>query len=186
MKCLKTLTLAVALAAALAPQAMAHTPFPPFTNSVLKADLAEPQGMDAWREAVSQAGDSSLVYIDWHLANFMRSGFFRGLVPAPAAGSAPTEEDVCQALRDRTLLKANMGGRPDGSDNHLLANMVLDLDHLPPFTLFNCEAVIGTGAEGLRIRGFFYVPDHRIETANEYSFVPLDVEPSRLPPGFFH
>ena len=45
--------------------------------------------------------------------------------------------------------------------------------------------MIGTGEQGLRIRGFFYVPEMRIETAQEFALVPLEVNPTQLPADFF-
>jgi hypothetical protein len=56
---------------------------------------------------------------------------------------------------------------------------------MPAFGLFECEQIVSAGVAALRVRGFFYAADHRIATAQETGFYPLDVEPSRLPAGFF-
>jgi hypothetical protein len=164
--------------------ASAHKPFPPFANSILKADLATPAGMKAWSDAVGAAGQKTMIYADWHLLHFMKSELFNGLLPATA--QARGESDACQAMQSGTSRKYALHARVDPGNNNLLAGLSFDLDRLPAFTLIDCEAVIGSGEEGLRIRGFFYVPDVRIEVAEEYSFVPLDVEPSQLPRDFFH
>ncbi len=173
----------VAAGIALATNASAHKPFPPFANSILKADLATPAGMEAWSDAVAAAGQKTLIYADWHLLNFMKSELFNGLLPA--ADQTRGEGEACQALRSGTSRKYALHARVDPGNNNLLASLSFDLDRLPAFTLIGCEAVVGSGEEGLRIRGFFYVPDIRIEVADQYAFVPLDVEPSRLPKEFF-
>jgi hypothetical protein len=178
-----TLLCACAVFAFASTASAAHQNFPPFANSTLKADLATPAGMQAWSDAVSQAGAKSMIYADWHLLHFMKSGLFDGLVPA---GAQPRgDEEACAALAAKQAGKISLSGQVDPANNHLLADLQVDLDRLPAFTLIGCEPVIGTGEEGLRIRGFFYVPDHRIETAESHSFLPLEIEPSRLPKGFF-
>ena len=156
--------------------ALAHRNFPPFVNLLLKADLATEQGMQAWQQ---QADGSGLVYIDWHLQNFTKSGLFKALTP-PNGG----DDEACEALAAKTG-KLKLSGLVNPQDNNQLARLEIDLDHLPAFTRIECEPVIGAGAAGLRIRGFFYVADHRIEVAREVGFYPLAVEPSRLPAGFF-
>jgi hypothetical protein len=184
MKFFGTLAIAATLGLASLAPADAHQSFPPFTNSILKADLATPAGMTAWRDAVTQAGAKSMIYADWHLLHFTKSSLFDGLIPE---GAQPRgDQEACAALSARQGGKIALSGQVAPGDNHLLVQMQLDLDRLPAFTLVGCEPVIGSGEEGLRIRGFFYVPDHRIETAEQYSFVPLNVEPSRLPKNFFN
>jgi hypothetical protein len=180
MKLFGTLAIAATVGFASPGTADAHKSFPPFSNSILKVDLATPAGMMAWRDAVDGGG---MIYVDWHLLHFMKSSLFDELVPAGAQPRGDSE--ACEALRTKQGGKLAFSGQVDPGYNHLLARMKFDFDRLPAFTLIECEPVIGAGEEGLRIRGFFYVPDHRIETAREYSFVPLDVEPSRLPKDFF-
>jgi hypothetical protein len=170
---------AAALAASIALPAQAHGNFPPFTNLLLKADLATEPGMADWQEQISKAGAKALVYVDWHLQNFTKSELFKDLVP-PNGG----DDEACAALAAKTG-KLKLSGLVNTQDNHQLARLELDLDHLPAFTLIDCEPVIGAGATGLRIRGFFYAADHKIETADETGLYPLAVEPSRLPAGFF-
>jgi hypothetical protein len=182
MKFLKNLVFAAACVVC-ANAAAAHQNFSPFVNSSLEADLATQEGMTAWSNAVSQAGEKSMVYVDWHLRNFMKSELFSDMLPPNAQPRA--EGEACTTLRSGSSRKFMLSGRIDPANNNLLARMALDFDKLPAFTVIGCEAVIGTGDEGLRIRGFFYVPEHRIETAQEFSFIPLDVEPARLPKNFF-
>ena len=67
--------------------ASAHKSFPPFTNLLLKADLATEQGMGAWQQQIG--GGGNLVYIDWHLQNFTKSGLFKGLVPPNGGDERP-------------------------------------------------------------------------------------------------
>ncbi len=176
-KAISAIVVLAASTCAAAP-AFAHKNFPPFTNLLLKADLATQEGMDAWQQQIG--GGSALVYIDWHLQNFTKSGLFKSLVPANGG-----DDEACEALAAKSG-KLKLDGLVSPQDNHQLARLELDLDHLPAFTLIECEPVIGAGATGLRIRGFFYVADHRIETAVETGLYPLAVEPSRLPAGFFN
>jgi hypothetical protein len=178
-----TFAIAASMGLASLGPADAHQSFLPFSNSILKADLATPAGMTAWRDAVAQAGAKSMIYADWHLLHFTKSALFDGLVPEGEQTRGDAE--ACAALSARQGGKLALSGQVDPGDNHLLAQMQFDLDRLPAFTIIRCEPVIGAGEEGLRIRGFFYVPDHRIETAESYSFAPLDVEPSRMPAHFF-
>ena len=170
--------LVLAASFGLTASASAHKSFPPFTNLLLKADLATEQGMAAWQQQIG--GGGNLVYIDWHLQNFTKSGLFKGLVP-PNGG----DDEACEALAAKTG-KLKLSGLVNPQDNNQLARLELDLDQLPAFTRIECEPVIGAGAQGLRIRGFFYAADHRIEVANEVGLYPLAVEPSRLPAGFFN
>jgi hypothetical protein len=170
---------AAALAASIALPAKAHGNFPPFANLLLKADLATEAGMAAWQEQISKAGAKALVYVDWHLQNFTKSELFNDLVP-PNGG----DDEACAALAAKTG-KLKLASRASPQDNHQLVRLEMDLDHLPAFMLIGCEPVIGAGASGLRIRGFFYAADHKIETADETGLYPLAVEPSRLPAGFF-
>jgi hypothetical protein len=172
---------AIVALAALAVPAHAHRNFPPFTNLLLRTDIGTEAGMAAWQEQISRANDKGLVYIDWHLENFSKSELFKNLVPLNGGDDA-----ACEALRTRTG-KLDLGqARVNPQDNHQLARMKIDLDHLPAFTLFECEQMGNRSEDGLRIRGFFYAADHRIPTAYETGFYPLEVEPSRLPAGFFN
>lgn len=170
--------LVLAASACMIGPASAHRSFPPFANQLLKADLATEQGMQAWQDQVGTG--SGLVYIDWHLQNFTTSPLFKSLAP-PNGG----DDEACGSLAAKTG-KLKLSGPVNPQDNNHLARLELDLDHLPAFTRFECEPVIGAGTAGLRIRGFFYVADHRIEVANEVGLYPLAVEPSRLPAGFFN
>jgi hypothetical protein len=184
MKFFGTLAIAATVGLASLAPADAHQSFPPFSNSILEADLATSAGMTAWRDAVGLAGSKSMIYADWHLLHFTKSSFFDTLIPA---GAQPRgDEEACAALSAPQRGKLALNGRVDPGYNHLLARMQFDLDRLPAFTLIGCEQVVRTGEDGLRIRGFFYVPDHRVGTANEYSFIPLDIEPSRMPKNFFN
>jgi hypothetical protein len=176
---IRKLVLAAAAVAAFTCPASAHKNFPPFVNLLLKADLANEPDRQTWRKQVDDAHEAGLVYIDWHLLNFTQSELFKDLAP-PNGG----DDEACDALQ-RKSGKLALSGRTTMDDNHQLARMTFDLDRLPAFTLVTCEQVIGAGASGLRIRGFFYAADHKIETATETGFTPLAVEPSRLPARFF-
>jgi hypothetical protein len=165
---------------ALAAPANAHGNFPPFTNLLLKTDIATEAGMAAWQQQIGRANEKGLVYIDWHLQNFSRSELFKSFVPLNGGDDA-----ACESLESKTG-KLDMGeARVNPQDNHQLARMKIDLDQMPAFGLFECEQIESGLPYGLRIRGFFYAADHRIATAIETGFYPLDVEPSRLPAGFF-
>jgi hypothetical protein len=166
--------------AALAAPADAHGNFPPFTNLLLKADIATEAGMAAWQEQIGRANEKGLVYIDWQLQNFSVSELFQNFAPLNGGDDA-----ACEALKSKTG-KLEMGqARVNPQDNHQLARMKIDLDHMPAFGLFECEQIESGLPDGLRIRGFFYAADHRIATAEETGFYPLEVEPSRLPARFF-
>jgi hypothetical protein len=175
----KTVVMAAMLAAGIAAPADAHENFPPFKNLLLKADLATPDGQDKWDRQIFEANYAGLVYIDWHLQNFTQSEVFASLKPANGDDDA-----ACQNLQGKTG-KLKLDGRAIPGNNHTLVRMNFDLDRLPDFTLLTCEQVIGAGAIGLRIRGFFYAADHKVETARETGFTPVHVEPSRLPTRFF-
>lgn len=179
MSFIKSAVIAVLSTFAAADAADAHRNFPPFENLLLKADLATEAGMAAWQEQWNEANFRSLVYIDWHLQNFMTSDLFDSL-----AATNASDDDACAALRTKTG-KLALRGRVNPQDNNQLARITLDLDKLPSFTLFECEQVKATGSDGIRIRGFFYAPDHEIATATETGLMPLAVEPSRLPADFF-
>jgi hypothetical protein len=176
---IRRLAIAAVAVAAIAIPAQAHKNFPPFVNLLLKADLATEQGKEAWLQQIGQANESGLVYVDWHLQNFTQSEVFKSLAP-PNGG----DDQACDALNGKSG-KLALSGRAIPDNNNALVRMTFDLDHLPAFTMLSCEAVIGAGATGLRIRGFFYAADHRIEVAQETGFTPLAVEPSRLPAKFF-
>ena len=176
-------TFAALLTLLTAGAAQAGTPLPPFENSILQADLATQAGLDQFRAAVETAGGKTMIYADWHLLHFMKSELFSNLVPASAPSRS--EDDACAALENLSGGRLSLRGRIDPNDNHLLARMGIDFARLPAFTMLTCEPVIGSGEQGLRIRGFFYVPELRIETAQEFKFVPLDVNPTQLPADFF-
>jgi hypothetical protein len=176
---IRRLAVAAVAVAAVAIPAHAHKNFPPFVNLLLKADLATEQGKEDWLQQIGQANQAGLVYVDWHLQNFTQSEVFKSLVP-PNGGN----DEACEALEGKSG-KLSLGGRAVPDNNNALVRMTFDLDRLPAFSMLACEQVIGAGATGLRIRGFFYAADHRIEVAQETGFTPLAVEPSRLPAGFF-
>jgi hypothetical protein len=177
---MKKAVAAILVLAAFAVPARAEANFPPFSNLLLETDIATEAGMAAWQEQVASANENGLVYIDWHLQNFSKSEFFKALVPADGG-----DDEACTALNGKTG-KLDMGeARVNPQDNHQLAQMKIDLDHMPAFGLFECEQIVSAGVFALRIRGFFYAADHRVGTASKTGFYPLEVDPSRLPAGFF-
>lgn len=176
-------TFAAMLTLLTAGAAQAGTPLPPFENSILQADLATQAGLDQFQAAVETAGNKTMIYADWHLLHFMKSELFSNLLPESAPSRS--EDEACAALANLGGGRLSLSSRVNPGNNHLLARMDIDFARLPAFTMLTCEQVIGTGEQGLRIRGFFYVPEMRIETAQEFKLVPLEVNPTQLPADFF-
>jgi hypothetical protein len=156
--------------------------FEPIVKSTVIADLAEPAGMDAWKAEIAKV-QGGIGYIDWHLANFMTSPMFSNMLPASAAER--NEDAACEALGSGPQTGLSLNGLADTNDNHLLLDLRADLANLPDFTMIDCEPVIGTGEEGLRIRGFFYFPDMKIETAQLNAMLPVTVDATRIPANTF-
>jgi hypothetical protein len=156
--------------------------FEPIVKSSINADLAESAGMDSWKAELDKVQDG-IAYVDWHLANFMTSPLFNNMLPASA--TERSEDAACDMLSQTPQLSLSLSGLVDPNDNHRLLDVRADLGDLPDFSLIDCEPVIGAGENGLRIRGFFYFPDIKIETAQMNAVLPVSVDATRIPAGTF-
>jgi hypothetical protein len=156
--------------------------FEPIVKSSITADLAEPTGMDAWKAELDKVQDG-IAYVDWHLANFMTSPMFNNMLPASA--TERSEDAACDVLSQNPQLSLSLNSTIDPNDNHRLLDLRADLGDLPDFSLIGCEPVIGAGENGLRIRGFFYFPGIKIETAQMNAMLPVSVDATRIPAGTF-
>jgi hypothetical protein len=157
--------------------------FEPIVKSTVKADLAEPAGMDAWKAEIDKL-QGGIGYVDWHLANFMTSPMFDNMLPASAGQR--NEDAACEVLNQTPKVALSLSGTVDPNDNNRLLDLQANLGNLPDFTMIGCEPVIGTGEEGLRIRGFFYFPGINIETAVMNGMLPVSVDATRIPANTFN
>jgi hypothetical protein len=156
--------------------------FEPIVRSAIKADLSVAAEMDAWKTEIGKVANG-IGYIDWHLGKFMTSPFLAGILPASA--QTKTEDAACLLIGSRPDMKLSLSERVDGNDNNLLLEMRADLGDLPDFTMITCEPIVGTGEMGLRIRGFFYFPDIKIDVANMNGMMPISVDATRIPANTF-
>lgn len=177
MKQFHTAAAALAFMPVITCAALADNPFP-FARSFQSLDLAEPGALASLEKSIERAGRKRLIYLDWHLGNFSKSELFASFAPEAAADA--TEANACEAAKKPNL---TISGRPNPENNHLLASFEFGAAGAP-FVKLACEQFPGLPLEGLRIKGFFYVDDTRIATANQYDFKPVEVEPSAIPGGF--
>jgi hypothetical protein len=154
----------------------------PFAKSIKTLDLAATGAAAEFEQLVIQAATTPLIYIDWQFANFTGNEVFEGLKPE-GTGDDP-DAAACQQIADGDE-QFTVSGRPNGENNHLLAVFDLWPSGMDAFTAATCEYFASDPGDGLRIRGFYYVADVRIATAEKYNFRPLEIGASTIPRDFF-
>ncbi len=187
MKFPKVIPLAiVASFLSIASNASAQNTFP-FVRSVGGFDFFSAEDAQRFVATVKAATGHSFFYVDWSFRSAALSDLFGLKRPEQDSGDAlrDLDQELCEAV-DTALKKSGhytFGGRPDPDDNHFLIEFDLRSDKSDPFIKARCEY---SGPNyGLRVRGFFYVTDYAIATADRYEFTSAPVAADRVPADFF-
>jgi hypothetical protein len=155
-----------------------------FNRSIAAIDFSETDAEEKFQSIVEEAVKNSFVYLDWHLSNFPRNEVFQ--IGRNALRDRRRSVDPCGLFEDSRSRDILLSGRPNRDFNHLLLEMRLKPRSDDPFLIVGCEYFASNPqSEALRIRGFFFVSDRRIATAEFYNMTPVKVEPSRIPKNFF-
>jgi hypothetical protein len=161
----------------------------PFVSYAAEIDFSEPDKAVEFAALINEIAAHSFVYIDWHFNSAWKSEVFslldHGLTES-ADPEANFDEDICGRLTEELASgdgRVEFAGRPNPDNNHLLMILTVRLVEADPFAIARCE--YSGASESLRIRGFFYVTEYRIATANQYEFRPVAVDADRIPAEFF-